>query len=95
MVRELRSENGQNGLILANGGVLSYQHAICLSTRPRGDGSAYPDKNPLPQRVTGIPVPALSAQAEGEAIIEVGSDPNSYVFRKGWGLIFTGQDLHR
>ena len=72
MVRELRGGHGQNGLILANGGVLTYQHAICLSTRPRRDGSAYPDKNPLPSHVTDIPIPKITVQAEeGEAIIEV------------------------
>ena len=73
MVRELRSGKGHNGLILANGGVLTSQHAICLSSRPRQDGSTYPDRNPLPCHITDVPVPSISAQAEGEAIIEVGS----------------------
>lgn len=71
MVRKLRTGHGQNGLILANGGVLTYQHALCLSTRPRQDGSAYPDQNPLPSHLTDIPVPAVTARAEGEAVIEV------------------------
>lgn len=71
MVRELRRGPGHNGLILANGGVLTYQHAICLSTRPRRDGSAYPDKNPLPSHVTDISIPKITVQAEeGEALIE-------------------------
>jgi len=73
MVRGLRSGNGQNGLILANGGVLTYQHALCLGTQPRRNESAYPDTNPLPRYVTDLPIPRISAQAEGEAIIEVGS----------------------
>ena len=71
MVRELRNGNGQHGLILANGGVLTYQHVVCLSTRPRRDGSAYPDRNPLPPYLTDVPVPSISAQPEGEAVVEV------------------------
>lgn len=70
MVRDLRRGDGQNGLILANGGVLTYQYALCLSTRPRRDGSAYPDKDPLPSHVTDTPVPTVTVQAEGEAMIE-------------------------
>ncbi|CAD6591207.1 MAG: hypothetical protein ASARMPREDX12_005031 [Alectoria sarmentosa] len=70
MVRQLRGGNGQNGLILANGGVLTYQHALCLSTRPRRNGSAYPDRNPLPSHMTDIPIPKPTVQASGEAIIE-------------------------
>lgn len=71
MVRELRNGNGENGLILANGGVLTYQHVVCLSTKSRRDGSAYPHKNPLPRHVTDLPVPPICAQAEGEATVEV------------------------
>ncbi|CAF9935218.1 MAG: hypothetical protein ALECFALPRED_006337 [Alectoria fallacina] len=71
MVRQLRRGNGQNGLILANGGVLTYQHALCLSTSPRRDGSAYPDRNPLPSHVTDIPIPRLTVQASGEATYTV------------------------
>ncbi|KAL2042488.1 hypothetical protein N7G274_004981 [Stereocaulon virgatum] len=70
MVRELRNRNGQHGLILANGGVLTYQHVVCLSTRPRRDGSAYPDRNPLPFHVTDVAVPSISARADGEAVVE-------------------------
>lgn len=74
MVRELRKGNGQTGLILANGGVLTYQHVLCLSTRPRQDGSNYPGSNPLPRYITDLHVPAITAHAEGEAItIEVRS----------------------
>ena len=72
MVRELRRGNGRSGLILANGGVLTSQHALCLSIRPRRDGSAYPDKNPLPIRITDTPIPKVTVQVEeGEAKIEV------------------------
>ena len=71
MVRKLRTGHGRNGLILANGGVLTYQHALCLSSRPRRDGSAYPNRDPLPSHLTDIPVPAVTAHAEGEAVVEV------------------------
>ena len=71
MVRKLRTGHGRNGLILANGGVLTYQHALCLSTGPRRDGSAYPNQNPFPSHVMDIPVPAVTAHAEGEAVVEV------------------------
>ena len=71
MVRRLRTGHGRNGLILANGGVLTYQHALCLSTGPRRRGSAYPDMNPLPSHVTDIPIPKVTVHAEGEAVIEV------------------------
>ena len=75
MVRELRGGRGQNGLILANGGVLTNQHAICLSSCSRQDGSAYPEHNPLPSHIIDVPVPPISAQAEGEAVIEVRYSP--------------------
>lgn len=68
MVRQLRKGNGQNGLVLANGGVVTYQHVVCLSSR-RGS-SPYPEHNPLPGVVTDIPVPTIDLQVDGEAIIE-------------------------
>lgn len=71
MVRQLRKGKVQNGLVLANGGLLSYQHVVCLSTNPRRDNSPYPDKNPLPERTTDWFVPDLEQPAEGEARIEV------------------------
>lgn len=73
MTRQLRQGKGRTGLILANGGVMSYQHVICLSTTGRRDGSAYPAEDPLPEMVTDLPVPAIDAKVEGneEATIEV------------------------
>lgn len=71
IVRRLRKGQGRNGLILANGGVLTYQHALCLSTGPRRRGPAYPDMNPLPSHVTDVPIPEVTIDAEGEAVIEV------------------------
>ena len=73
MVRELRKGNSQTGLILANGGVLTYQHVLCLSKQPRQDGSKYPLRNPLPRYIIDIPIPSITAHAEGEAVIEVRS----------------------
>ena len=71
MVRQLRKGRGRNGLILANGGVVSYQHVICLSSQMRQDGSTYPVENPLPDIITDVPVPAFTSKADGEGIIEV------------------------
>ncbi|KAJ9499182.1 hypothetical protein H2202_005339 [Exophiala xenobiotica] len=85
MTRQLRNGKGKgkgkgkserrNGLILANGGWVTYQHVICLSTMPRrqqggagaGAGGAYPDTAPLPDRVTDVPVPPVDVKVdEGE-----------------------------
>ena len=71
MVRELRKGKSKTGLILANGGVLTYQHVLCLSKQPRQDGSGYPLSNPLPRYITDLPIPLITTHAEGEAIIEV------------------------
>lgn len=70
ITRQLRNGKAHNGLILANGGVLSYQHAVCLSTQPNS-GGAYPDNRAL--KITNKLMPQISAEAEGEAVIEVGS----------------------
>jgi hypothetical protein len=72
MVRQLREGNGKNGLVLANGGVLTYQHVICLSSQPRSDGSPYPKITALPDVITDVPIPHVDTRAEGEAVIEVG-----------------------
>lgn len=73
MVRKLREckDRKSSGLILANGGVLTYQHVICLSNQPRSDGLWYPEKNPLPDVLSDVTVPQIDAQAEGDAIVEV------------------------
>ncbi|KAF2840135.1 hypothetical protein M501DRAFT_952176 [Patellaria atrata CBS 101060] len=70
MTRALRHGPSTTGLILANGGVLTYQHAVCLSSKPRADGKPYPDHNPLPLVLDDVPGPPVEAQAEGEAVIE-------------------------
>ena len=71
MSRQLRAGKGRNGLILANGGVATYQHVLCLSTAARPTNSPYPLENPLPETITDVPVPPIADVAEGEAVIEV------------------------
>lgn len=72
MVRQLRQPGRpHNGLILANGGVVTYQHVIILSSSPRRDGTPYPARDPLPPVLTPDSTPSVDAQAEGEAVIEV------------------------
>ncbi|EXJ72739.1 uncharacterized protein A1O5_03886 [Cladophialophora psammophila CBS 110553] len=72
MTRQLRKGKGRHGLILANGGVMTYQHVLCLSTTRRRGGFPYPDRDPLPEFVTDLPVPKVDAKVEGEheAVIE-------------------------
>ncbi|KAJ6787054.1 hypothetical protein PWT90_03193 [Aphanocladium album] len=69
MTRELRSRKYQNGLILANGGMLTHQYVVCLSAQPRKDGKDYPSKNPLPL-VVQDPAPPFVEDADGPATIE-------------------------
>lgn len=77
MVRQLRGGSPRNGLILANGGFLSYQHAICISNKPRKDGSTYPDSSNLKSPTTDV-MPTISAEAEGKSKIEV-SQTNKFL----------------
>ena len=97
MVREIRKGNGRHGLVLANGGLLSYQHVVCLSSKPRNDGSPYPDTSPLPDLVKDVPVPTVDPQAEGEATIEVslaGSSPrNIRIYAYSWYIRRTRSSL--
>jgi len=69
MVRELRKGKARNGLVLANGGMVTYQYVVCLSNKPRN--SPYPDRNPLPDVLDDEPVPTVAEKAQGEATIEV------------------------
>lgn len=69
MVRELREGKSKTGLVLANGGMVTYQYVVCLSSSPRK--SPYPERNPLPDILNENPVPSIDEKAEGEAIIEV------------------------
>jgi hypothetical protein len=78
MVRELRKGRGKNGLVLANGGVVTYEYVVCLSSKPRN--SPFPDRNPLPEYVTDEPIPPVDGKAEGEAMIEVRFETNIYQY---------------
>lgn len=75
MTRQLRQRKnkgkGSKGLILANGGVLTYQHVVVLSSTPREDGSVYPAVNPLSAGKTMDAAPTIAAEAKGPATIEV------------------------
>jgi hypothetical protein len=77
MTRQIRAGKGKKGLILANGGNATYQHVVCLSSKPRADGSAYPCIQPLPDLLTDLPVPKIEDVAEGEAVIEVSATTDS------------------
>jgi len=68
MVRRLRSSSATNGLVLANGGVLTYQHAVVLSSSPRRDGT-YPAAAPLPEMLD-LPHIWVLEEVEGEAEVE-------------------------
>lgn len=71
MVRQLRGGRGNTGLILANGGWVTYQHVVLLSRSPRSDGLPYPDQAPLPKVVADVHVPPVVERAEGDAVVEV------------------------
>ncbi|OBT70566.1 hypothetical protein VF21_10355 [Pseudogymnoascus sp. 05NY08] len=71
MVQQLRSAHGiRNGLILANGGVLSYENTVCLSNKPRQDGLPYPRENVVLETPAELPCPSFDEQAEGPVTIE-------------------------
>ena len=72
MTRQLRQGRKRTGLILANGGVLTYHAVVCLSRSPRHDGLPYPSRNPLADIIRDVHVPQVDAQADGEGIVEVG-----------------------
>ena len=80
MVRQLRTGKGKTGLILANGGWITYQHVVLLSRSPRSDGLPYPDQAPLPKLVTDVHVPTIVEQAEGDAVVEVCGQRNFTCF---------------
>jgi hypothetical protein len=69
MTRHLRAGKGKKGLVLCNGGVLSYQYVVVLGKEPRKEG-AYPLDRPLPEVLDDVEGPALAMKARGEAIVE-------------------------
>jgi hypothetical protein len=71
MTRQLRAGKGKTGLVLANGGVLSYMHVVVLSREPRREG-AYPVDEGLPAVLDGgDAVPRIAVEPRGEAVVEV------------------------
>ncbi|KAJ5223913.1 hypothetical protein N7468_008455 [Penicillium chermesinum] len=69
VTRQLRKGKGRNALILANGGVLSYQHAISLSRAAPKKGGPYPDSSTLRSRAAEI-YPTIAEEANGPAVLE-------------------------
>jgi len=69
MTRQIRAGKGRNGLVLCNGGWLSYQYVVILSKEPRREG-VYPEKNPLSEH-TDVAAPEIETAPQGEAIVEV------------------------
>ena len=70
MTRSLRQQEGKHGLVLANGGVATYQHVICLSTVSPQTSHIYPAKNPLPDHLPVLPESEIEAKPNGEAAVE-------------------------
>jgi hypothetical protein len=69
MTRELRRGKKSNGLVLANGGFLTHEHAIVLSNKPP-HGFGLP-LNEAHHHVSTVGVPVFDEHAEGESVIEV------------------------
>lgn len=70
MTRYLRDGKGQNGLVFANGGVVTYQHAVCLSMEPPSTQQQYPVHNPLPKALAVLPDSSIEERPDGEAVVE-------------------------
>lgn len=70
MARHLRDGKGRNGLVLANGGVVTYQHAVCLSINPPSGSREYPERNPLPETLAVLPASSIDQQPNGNAVLE-------------------------
>lgn len=71
VTRQIRKGTYHNGLVLANGGLLTYQHALCLSSMPRKDHSDYPQGDAQPALAKSLTKPPFDEFADGEASIEV------------------------
>ena len=70
MVRFLRDGKGTNGLVLANGGVATYQHAICLSTKSFSTKHPYARNSTLSENLDSLDESAIERKPSGEAMIE-------------------------
>lgn len=75
MVRRLRKLSGthkpSNGLVLANGGLLTTESAISLSTHARRGNDRYPTRDNYELLPASQLPPSISIHGEGEAIVEV------------------------
>lgn len=98
MVRCLRARRcsgheRSNGLVLANGGVLTHENALCLSTRPRKNRTPYPvdefDDSCLISESQVAVVPATT----GEATIEV-SDVEIGILQAAQRVLTPCADVH-
>jgi len=71
MTRQLRDNKTKigpkTGLVLANGGNLTYQHVIILSSKPPFWHNAIQRANTLPDVITDVPVPQMASRARGKA----------------------------
>ncbi|KAF9886170.1 hypothetical protein FE257_011995 [Aspergillus nanangensis] len=76
MTRQIRKLHHEHkparGLVLANGGVLTHENAICLSSAPPTPGASYPEHEEeiLPRKNEQDSVPQLDVTAEGKAFVE-------------------------
>lgn len=77
MTRVIRTRQHQNGLVLANGGILSWQHALCLSSQPRRNTSTYVRSKVLDNGDVSQG-PVFTPTAQGEAVIEVRATLQSF-----------------
>jgi len=70
MVRKFRKSARTNGLVLGNGGVVSYHHAMVLSNSP--PSRSYPLEDTIPEVNQDVLDVQFVEQPEGNATIEVG-----------------------
>jgi hypothetical protein len=71
MTRQLRAGKGKTGLILANGGVVTYQHVVLLSSQAPANGRRYPAAPPLSDTTESEKhAPRIIDLAKGDAVIE-------------------------
>lgn len=72
MTRRLRKGDKHTGLVLANGGVATYQHVTILSRKPP-QNITFPTQATLPKYLENKDIPAFDEKATGEAVVEVSS----------------------
>lgn len=85
MVRQLRQRGRTqrtNGLVLANGGTLTHENAVCLSNTPLEPHRAYPQYqvDVKGNKLDGVPAICLTPQ--GEARVEVLHDLHQPMIHK-------------